>query len=63
MNGKAVILPLTTQVVVTLGADSKGVLSLGIRINGGTDYTMAQAVIVPKAGESQAWSQQIGNLI
>jgi hypothetical protein len=62
MNGKAVILPVSTPVQVTLGADDKGVLSIGIRINGSNQYTMAQAVIVPKAGQSQTWSQEIGNL-
>ncbi len=60
---KTIILPVSTPIQVTLETDDKGILSIGIRINGGTQHALAQAVIVPKAGQSQTWGEKIGNLL
>jgi hypothetical protein len=64
MIEKTVILPINTPVDVELTADSKGVVSLGIRINGSNWCVLASGVTMPKSGSApQPWSTTIGNIM
>ena len=64
MIEKTVILPVSTSVEVELSADSKGIASLGIRINGSNWYVLASGVTMPKPGSSQPpWSTTIGDIM
>jgi hypothetical protein len=63
MIGKAVILEDDTPIYVTLSADSKGQIALGIRIDGSQDCVMAQGVILPGPGSVQTWSKNVGDLM
>jgi len=64
MIEKTVILPVSTPVEVELSADSKGVVSLGIRINGSNWCPLASGVTMPKPGSSQPpWSTTIENIM
>lgn len=63
MAGKTVTLPDSTPIEVKLSADSKGVVSLGIRINGSNVCVLSLMVTVPKPGSSQTWSKTIGDVM
>jgi hypothetical protein len=64
MIEKTVILPVSTPVEVQLSADSKGIASLGIRINGSDLFILASDVTMPKPGSSQPpWSTTIENIM
>jgi hypothetical protein len=52
-----------TPVEIKLSADEKGVVSLGIRINGSNVCVLSSMVTVPKPGSSQTWSKTIGDVM
>jgi hypothetical protein len=63
MPGNVVELDDGTPVEVKLSADSKGMVSLGIRINGGNWNVLCQSLITPRPGSSQSWSAIIKDLM
>ena len=63
MIGRAVILEENTPVEVKLSADNNGQVCLGIRINGSNEYVLAKGVTLPKTGNSNVWSKNIGELM
>jgi hypothetical protein len=64
MIEQTLILPVSTPVEVELTADSKGIVSLGIRINGSNWCILASGVTLPKLGSSPPpWSTTIGNIM
>jgi len=63
VSSRSVTLPDSTPVEVKLSADSKGMVSLGIRINGGNWNVLCQSVITLKPGSSQSWSAIIKDLM
>jgi hypothetical protein len=63
MIGKAVILEDDTPIYVTLTADDKGQVTLGIRINGSHDCVMAPNVTMPRPSSSQTWNKNVGDLM
>jgi len=63
MIGKAVILEDNTPIYVTLSADDKGQITLGIRINGSHDCVMAKGVTMPGPASSQTWDKNIGDMV
>jgi len=52
-----------TPVVVKLSADNKGVISLGIRINGSNECLLAQGVSMPSPNQSTTWTKTIGEIM
>jgi hypothetical protein len=60
---KAVILPESMPVEVRLSADSEGIVSLGIRINGSNWCILSKGVTLPEADRSNIWSKNIGEMI
>jgi hypothetical protein len=63
MIEKTVILPVSTSVKVELIADSKGIVSLGIRINGSDLCILVSGVTVSAPGSSQPpWNTTIENI-
>ncbi|MCJ7577039.1 MAG: hypothetical protein MUO91_01155 [candidate division Zixibacteria bacterium] len=62
MIEKTVILPVSTPVEVELSADSKGIASLGIRINGSNWCPLASGVTMPAPGNRQTWPKTIGDI-
>jgi hypothetical protein len=63
MIGKTVILEENTPIYVTLSADGKGQVSIGIRVNGSDQCLMGYAVTLPQPGCSQTWSKNIGDIM
>jgi hypothetical protein len=64
MIEQTVILPVSTPVEVELTSDSKGIVSLGIRINGSNWCILASGVTLPKPGSSSPpWSKTIGDIM
>jgi hypothetical protein len=60
---KVLMLDEEDTVEVKLSADGAGKVTLGIRINGSVECTMSQNVTLPKAGKSQKWSKNIGEVV
>jgi hypothetical protein len=63
MAEKAVILEENTPIYVTLSADAKGQVTLGIRVNGSDQCVMAYGVTLPPPGCVQTWSKNIGDIM
>jgi hypothetical protein len=63
MVEKEICLPKNTPVEITLSVDTRGVLSLGIRINGSNAVLLAQGSIIPSPGNFRSWSKTIGELV
>ena len=63
MPGTNVNLPDDTPVVVKLSADKKGMVTLGIRIDGSEERILAQGVTMPKPNSSKSWRKKIGELV
>jgi hypothetical protein len=64
MIEKTVILPVSTPVEVKLSVDGKGIVSLGIRINGSLNFfCLAADVTVPKFGNSASWTCTIEDIM
>ena len=63
MIEKSVILPVSTPVQVKLSVNEKGLISIGIRINGSKDCILAQDVAPPKAGTSKTFPGTIGDIL
>ncbi|MGB8658333.1 MAG: hypothetical protein WCE90_11220 [Candidatus Zixiibacteriota bacterium] len=63
MMEKSVILPEGTPVKVTMSADDKGCVSLGIRIDGGSNYLLESNVTLPKPGKSKSWTSYVGEMV
>ena len=63
MIEKTLILPVSTPVQVTVSADAKGLLNIGIRINGGNDCLLAKGVTIPTTSNAQTCTKIIGELM
>jgi len=63
MIEKTLILPVSTPVQVTVSADTRGLLNIGIRINGGNDYLLAKGVTIPTTSNAQTCTKTIGELM
>jgi hypothetical protein len=63
MPATNVTLPDSDLVEVKLCADNRGVVSLGIRINGSNWCPLASGVTMPKSGRCQPWSKTIGDIM
>jgi hypothetical protein len=63
MAGNTVTLPDNTLIEVKLSADSKEIVSLGIRINGSNWCVLASGVTLPRPGYSQTWCEAIGDIM
>lgn len=63
MIEKSVILPESTPIEVKLSADAKGMVSLGIRINGSRWYVLALNGNMSEAERSETWSKSVGELV
>ncbi|HVP35772.1 MAG TPA: hypothetical protein VMT04_02125 [Terriglobales bacterium] len=60
---KVLMLDETDTVEVKLSTDQAGQVTLGIRINGSTECVLSKKVTLPKAGTSQKWSKDIGEIV
>lgn len=58
-----VVLPEDTPVEVQLCADSRGLLNLGIRINGSNVFLLVQGETPPKPGNCKTWSKPIKDIM
>jgi len=64
MAGNTVTLPDSTLIEVKLSADSRGIVTLGIRINGSNWCVLASGVTLPNPGSTPPpWSTTIGNIM
>jgi hypothetical protein len=63
MIEKSVILPEGTPVKVTMSADDKGCVSLGIRIDGGNNLLLDADLTLPKPGKSKSWTSYVGEMV
>jgi hypothetical protein len=63
MIEKSVILPESTTIEVKLSTDEKGIVSLGIRIDGTAWRVLDANVTMPEAERSETWSKNIGDLV
>lgn len=59
----SVILPLDTPIEVKLTGDENGKVSLGIRINGGSDYLLCSDLALPDKGNSQSYSTPLSEAL
>jgi hypothetical protein len=58
-----VILPVSTPVYVTLSADTNGLMSLGIRIDGTNELALARDVSMPEPGRPQTYTTTLDQIV
>jgi hypothetical protein len=63
MIEKSVILSESTPIEVKLSSDEKGIVSLGIRIDGTAWCVLAPNITTPEAERSETWSKNVGDLV
>jgi hypothetical protein len=63
MIKKGVCVEETDEVEVKLSADGKGVISIGVRINGTDECVLASAVTLPEPGRFKSWKKKMKDLV